>query len=141
MARTVATPLEKELININGIKHITSQSSRGVTWITLLFELGKDVDETAQEVQAALKRAEYSLPTDLDQSPTYHKANAHQESIIYLVLTSATSLFPNSTIMPITRRAARSADRWSRQSPGPWLSLCRTHPAKSRADGSARTYI
>jgi hydrophobic/amphiphilic exporter-1 (mainly G- bacteria), HAE1 family len=91
MARTVTTPLEKELININGIKHVTSQSSRGFTWITLLFELDRDLDEAAQDVQAALKRAEYSLPSDLDQSPTYSKANAHQESIIYLVLTSSSS--------------------------------------------------
>ncbi len=91
MARTVTTPLEKELININGIKHVTSQSSRGFTWITLLFELDRDLDEAGQDVQAALKRAEYSLPRDLDQSPTYSKANAHQESIIYLVLTSSSS--------------------------------------------------
>jgi hydrophobic/amphiphilic exporter-1 (mainly G- bacteria), HAE1 family len=91
MARTVTTPLEKELININGIKHVTSQSSRGFSWITLLFELDRDLDEAAQDVQAALKRAEYALPSDLDQSPSYSKANAHQESIIYLVLTSSSS--------------------------------------------------
>src|SRR3984957_4287828 len=91
MARTVTTPLEKELININGIKHVTSQSSRGFSWITLLFELDRDIDEAGQDVQAALKRAEYSLPTDMDQSPVYSKANAHQESIIYLILTSSSS--------------------------------------------------
>jgi len=88
MARTVTTPIEKELININGIKHVTSQSGRGFSWITLLFELNKDLDEAAQDVQAALKRAEADLPRDLDQAPSYAKANAHQESIIYLVLTS-----------------------------------------------------
>src|SRR5262245_5874387 len=60
MARTVTTPLEKELININGIKHITSQSSRGFCYLTLLFELDRDIDEAAQDVSAALKRAEYS---------------------------------------------------------------------------------
>lgn len=91
MARSVTTPLEKELININGIKQVASQSSRGFTWITLLFELDRDIDEAGQDVQAALKRAERSLPNDLDQSPTYSKANAHQESIIYLVLTSSSS--------------------------------------------------
>lgn len=91
MARTVTTPLEKELININGIKHVTSQSRRGFSWITLLFELDRDIDEAGQDVQAALKRAEHALPSDLDQSPTYSKANAHQESIIYLVLTSSSS--------------------------------------------------
>ena len=91
MARTVTTPLEKELININGIKQVTSQSGRGFTWITLFFELDRDIDEAGQDVQAALKRAEYSLPNDLDQAPTYSKANAHQESIIYLILTSNSS--------------------------------------------------
>lgn len=91
MARTVTTPIEKELININGVKHVTSQSSRGFSWITILFELGRNLDEAAQDVQAALKRAEATLPRDLDQSPTYSKANAHQESIIYLVLTSDSS--------------------------------------------------
>jgi hydrophobic/amphiphilic exporter-1 (mainly G- bacteria), HAE1 family len=88
MARTVTTPLEKELININGVKHVTSQSNRGFSWITILFELSRNLDEAAQDVQAALKRAEHALPSDLDQSPTYSKANAHQESIIYLILTS-----------------------------------------------------
>ncbi len=91
MARTITTPIEKELININGVKHITSQSSRGYSWITILFELDRDLDEAGQDIQAALKRAEYALPYDLDQSPTYSKANAHQESIIYLVLTSGSS--------------------------------------------------
>jgi HAE1 family hydrophobic/amphiphilic exporter-1 len=91
MARTVTTPIEKELININGIKHVTSSTSRGYTWITLLFELSRDMDDAAQDVQAALKRAEYALPSDMDQSPFYQKANAHQESIIYLVLTSNSS--------------------------------------------------
>ncbi len=91
MARTVTTPLEKELININGVKHVTSQTNRGFTWITLLFELDRDIDEAGQDVQAALKRAEHALPHDLDHSPTYQKANAHQESIIYLVLTSSSS--------------------------------------------------
>lgn len=91
MARTITTPLEKELININGVKHVTSQSSRGFSWITILFELDRNIDEASQDVQAALKRAEHSLPYDLDQSPTFSKANAHQESIIYLVLTSESS--------------------------------------------------
>jgi len=89
--RTVTTPLEKELININGVKHVTSQSSRGFSWITILFELDRNLNDAAQDVQAALKRAEYALPSDMDQAPSYSKANAHQESIIYLVLTSSSS--------------------------------------------------
>src|SRR3972149_6582742 len=92
MARTVTSPIEKELININGIKHVTSQSGRGFSWITILFELNKNMDEAAQDVQAALKRAEGALPRDLDETPSYSKANAHQESIIYLVLMAARGL-------------------------------------------------
>ncbi len=91
MARTVASPLEKELININGIKTISSQSSRGMTWITLIFDLERDVDEALREAQEGLRKAESALPRGMDESPTLYKANAHQESIIYLVLTSATS--------------------------------------------------
>src|SRR5271154_2280148 len=51
MARMVTTPLEKELININGVKHVTSQTNRGFSWITLLFELDRDIDEASQDVQ------------------------------------------------------------------------------------------
>ncbi len=91
MARIVAVPLEKELMNIAGLKHIVSQSSRGMTWITLMFDLDCDSKAVTEEVQAALKRAESSLPSDLDQKPTYHKADAHQDAIIYLVLTSDSS--------------------------------------------------
>ncbi len=91
MARTVASPLEKELININGIKTISSQSSRGMTWITLIFDLERDIDEALREAQEGLRKAESALPRDMDESPTLYKANAHQESIIYLVLTSSTS--------------------------------------------------
>ncbi len=77
MARTVAAPLEKELVNINGLKHITSQSSRGMTWITLMFDLDRDMNDLVQDVQSALKKAENALPPDLDQRPTYYKADAH----------------------------------------------------------------
>lgn len=91
MARTVTTPIEKELINISGVKHVTSQSNRGFSWITVLFELDRNIDDAVQDIQAALKRADPALPRDLDQRPTYFKANEHQESIIYLVLTSGSS--------------------------------------------------
>ena len=91
MSKTVAVPLEKELVNITGIKHITSQSGRGFTTITLLFNLDRDIDEAAQDVQVALKKAEAALPHDLDQAPMYFKADAHKESIIYLMLTSKAS--------------------------------------------------
>jgi len=88
MARTITVPLEKELVNINGLKNILSQSGKGTAWITLMFDFSRDMGEIVQDVQAALKKAEGALPNDMEQKPTYYKANAHQESIIYLVLTS-----------------------------------------------------
>ncbi len=91
MARIVTSPLEKELINIQGVKTVTSHSSRGIAWITLLFHLEQDIDEAAHEVQEAIRRAASALPPDIDQTPVLYKANAHQESIIYLVLTSPTA--------------------------------------------------
>lgn len=91
MARTVASPLEKELINIHGIKTIASQNSRGMSWITLLFHLDRDIESASREVQEAIHRAEGALPRDMDHAPVLYKANAHQESIIYLILTSKTS--------------------------------------------------
>jgi hydrophobic/amphiphilic exporter-1 (mainly G- bacteria), HAE1 family len=91
MARTVTVPLEKELGHINGLKHISSQSSRGFTWMNLMFELDRDLKDIVEDVQTALKKAEGDLPKDLDQRPTYHKADSHQEAIIYLVLTSSSS--------------------------------------------------
>lgn len=109
MARTVTTPLEKELINITGVKHISSQSSRGFCNLTLLFEFGHDLDEAAQDVQAALKRAEYALPRNLTHPPVYYKANAHQESIIYLVLTSPSSSLPELYTYAHTRIEQRIA--------------------------------
>ncbi len=91
MANSVATPIEKELGNIQGVKLVNSQSSRGMMWLTLLFELDCDIDEAAHEVQAALKRAEAALPSDLDHPPSVHKAGSNGEGIIYLVLTSAST--------------------------------------------------
>jgi HAE1 family hydrophobic/amphiphilic exporter-1 len=91
VAQNLTTPLEKELAMISGIKNMYSQSGRGYVWINLFFELDRDLDEAAQDVQAALKRADPLLPLELDQRPSYQKVNPHEESIIYLALTSQTA--------------------------------------------------
>jgi hydrophobic/amphiphilic exporter-1 (mainly G- bacteria), HAE1 family len=91
MAKMVATPIEKELVAIPGVKHVFSQNSRGFSWIMVQFHLDQNMDKATQEVQSALKRSENSLPADLDHLPTYSKANGNQESILYLVLTSPSS--------------------------------------------------
>ncbi len=91
MASQVAAPLEKELLRINGVKNIYSQSSRGMSWMTVVFTLDRDINEAVQDVQVALKRADNDLPPDMEQRPLYFKANAHGESIIYLILSSETA--------------------------------------------------
>ncbi|MBS0615688.1 MAG: efflux RND transporter permease subunit [Verrucomicrobia bacterium] len=88
MASQVAAPIEKELLRVNGVKNIYSQSSRGMTWMTVVFTLDRDINEAVQDVQVALKRADNELPPDMEQRPLYFKANAHGESIIYLILSS-----------------------------------------------------
>ena len=91
MASQVAQPIEKELLRINGVKNIYSRISRGVVWMTVVFDLDADINEAVQDVQVALKRADGALPMDLDKRPEYSKANAHSESIIYLILSSETA--------------------------------------------------
>lgn len=91
MVKLVTMPLEKELINVGGVKEISSSTTRGSTEIILDFDLDKNLDEASREVQAALNRAEGMLPTDMDQKPSYHKQAANNEHIMYLVLTSSTA--------------------------------------------------
>lgn len=88
MVKLVTTPLEKELINVSGIKEISSTTSRGSTEITLDFDLDKNLDIAITEVQAALNRANDKLPMDMEQKPSYQKQSSKNEPIMYLVLTS-----------------------------------------------------
>jgi HAE1 family hydrophobic/amphiphilic exporter-1 len=90
MANQVTIPLENELMNISGLKRVSSYSGRGYSTITLLFDLNKNIDEAAQEVQAALSRAEGNLPHEMTSRPTYRKVDGQQDNIMYLVLTSPT---------------------------------------------------
>lgn len=88
MVNTVTRPLEKELVNVKGVKEISSTSSRGRSSIELKFDLKKNLDEASREVQAALNRAEGALPSALDARPSYRKQEGSQEHIMYLMLTS-----------------------------------------------------
>lgn len=88
MVKLVTTPLEKELINVGGVKEISSITSRGSTEITLDFDLDKNLDEATREVQVALNRAEGLLPSDMEQKPSYQKQSSNNEPIMYFVLTS-----------------------------------------------------
>lgn len=89
MVKLVTMPLEKELINVRGVKKITSLSSSGSTNITMNFEIDKNMDEAIREIEAALNKAEGSLPKELDKRPTYTRQEASHEHIMFLTMTSA----------------------------------------------------
>jgi HAE1 family hydrophobic/amphiphilic exporter-1 len=90
MASSVATPLEKEFTTIAGIDSMSSTSSLGNTNIVLQFDLNRDLDAAAQDVQAAIARANRQLPQDMPYPPTYQKVNPADQPILYLALTSPT---------------------------------------------------
>ncbi len=93
MAATVATPLERQFLQIPGIDIITSNSSQGSTAITLQFNLNKSVDAAATDVQAAIQQASGNLPPDLPTQPTLSKQNPNEQPILYLSLTSDSLTF------------------------------------------------
>ncbi|MEQ1591503.1 MAG: efflux RND transporter permease subunit [Thiobacillaceae bacterium] len=88
MAATVATPLERALGRIAGISEMSSSSSLGSSNITIQFELSKDINGAAREVQAALNAARPSLPSGMTGNPTYRKVNPADAPIMILSLTS-----------------------------------------------------
>ena len=88
MAATVATPLERSLGRIAGVTEITSQSSLGNTRITLQFELSREIDGAARDVQAAIQAARTDLPTSLPSNPSYRKVNPADAPVMILALTS-----------------------------------------------------
>src|SRR5215467_6493591 len=88
MAATVATPLERALGRIAGVTEITSSSSLGSTRVTLQFELSRDIDGAARDVQAAINAARSLLPTGLPSNPTYRKVNPADAPIMIIALTS-----------------------------------------------------
>ena len=89
MAATVATPLERALGGIAGISEMTSRSSQGSTRIIILFDIDRDIDAAAREVQAAINEARTLLPSGMRSMPTYRKVNPSQAPIMVLSLTSA----------------------------------------------------
>src|SRR5205085_9473833 len=88
MAATVAMPLERALGRIAGITEITSSSSLGSTRVVLQFELSRDINGAAREVQAAINAARSQLPSSLPNNPTYRKVNPADAPIMILGLTS-----------------------------------------------------
>ncbi len=93
MAATVATPLESEFSAIPGIQNMTSLNSMGETRITLQFDLNRSVDTAAQDVQAAISRAQGALPADMPAPPSYSKVNPAADPILWLEMSSKTIAF------------------------------------------------
>src|SRR5271167_562380 len=90
MASSVATPLERQFGRIAGVSEMTSSSSLGSTSITLQFNLDRDIDAAARDVQAAINAARGYLPINLPNNPTYRKVNPADSPIFMLALTSDT---------------------------------------------------
>src|SRR5262245_36195344 len=87
-AATVAMPLERALGRISGVTEITSSSSLGNSRVTLQFELSRNIDGAARDVQAAINAARSQLPSSLPNNPTYRKANPADAPVVILALTS-----------------------------------------------------
>src|ERR1700754_5080041 len=90
MAATVATPLERALGRIAGVTEMTSSSSLGSTRVVLQFDLDRDIDGAARDVQAAINAARSTLPTGLPSNPTYRKVNPADAPVLIVALTSDT---------------------------------------------------
>ncbi len=90
MSSSVATPMERQFSTIEGLESMTSSSSLGSTQITLQFNLNRDIDAAAQDVQTAIVQASPFLPQDMPQPPTYKKVNPADQPILYIALTSGT---------------------------------------------------
>jgi multidrug efflux pump len=88
MASSVATPLERQFGRISGITEMTSSSNLGSTSVVLQFDLSRDIDAAAREVQAAINAARSQLPANLPNNPTYRKVNPADAPILILSLTS-----------------------------------------------------
>src|SRR5579863_3305913 len=90
MANNVATPLERQFMQIPGLEEVTSNSGTGHTSFVLQFALSKSLDAAATDVQSAISQATGKLPVDLPSPPTFTKTNPNDQPIMYVGLTSDT---------------------------------------------------
>src|SRR5262249_31247345 len=95
MAATVATPLERQFGQIAGVAQMTSVSSLGSTVVTLQFDLNRNIDGAAQDVQAAITAAGNQLPKTLSTPPTYRKVNPADSPMLIVAA--------NSETLPLTK--------------------------------------
>ena len=90
MASSVATPLERQFGRIAGVTQMTSSSALGNTGITLQFDLNRDINAAARDVEAAINAARSQLPADLPSQPSYRKVNSADSPVLFLSVTSDT---------------------------------------------------
>jgi hydrophobic/amphiphilic exporter-1 (mainly G- bacteria), HAE1 family len=90
MASAVATPLERQFSTIAGVDSMTSASGTGTTRITVQFNLSRDIDAAAQDVQAAISRASRQLPQNMPSPPSFNKVNPADQPVLYVALSSPT---------------------------------------------------
>src|ERR1700730_18298084 len=96
MASSVATPLEREFSTIAGVDNMSSTNSQATTVITIQFDLSRNIDAAAQDVQAAITKAGGKLPANMPRPPSYNKVNPADQPIIFMALSSDT--LPLSTV-------------------------------------------
>jgi HAE1 family hydrophobic/amphiphilic exporter-1 len=116
VANNIATPLERQFMQINGLELVTSKSTQGHTSLTLQFVLSKSIDAAATDVQTAISQATGSLPVDLPSPPTFSKTNPNDQPIMYIALTSDSVTRGQLTIT--AARKSASASVFCRESPG-----------------------
>jgi len=90
MASAVATPLERQFSTIAGVDSMTSTNGIGTTQITIQFNLSRNIDAAAQDVQTAISRASRQLPQNMPAPPSFNKVNPADQPVIYLALSSPT---------------------------------------------------
>jgi hydrophobic/amphiphilic exporter-1 (mainly G- bacteria), HAE1 family len=90
MANSVATPLEKQFSTISGVTSISSRNSQGSTSITLQFDLSRNIDAAAQDVQSMIARTSRSLPPGMPSPPSYNKSDPSATPVLFLTLNSKT---------------------------------------------------
>ncbi|HEY8160924.1 MAG: efflux RND transporter permease subunit [Methylocystis sp.] len=100
MAASVAAPLERRLSGISGLNELTSTSSLGSTQIITQFDINKNIDSAARDVQAAINASLVDLPTDLPAAPSFRKASQSTMPVLVLAMTSDT--MPTSAIFDAT---------------------------------------
>src|SRR2546425_3852632 len=152
VANNIATPLERQFMQINGLELVTSKSTQGHTGLTLQFALDKSLDAAATDVQTAISQATGSLPVDLPSPPTFSKTNPNDQPILYIALTSdsvtagqlydyaSTQVGQRISILPGVSRVnvfgTKSAGRLKARPSGMWApGIPGHHPAAATKNG------